>query len=268
MVAPTLNDYEFQFKDAGVGVLLNGTSSVPFWDVNKVSGLTDYPDLAVKLLDRDGRHGSSVYAKFFQHRNIVLDGNLVASVTDFDTPLEALRTSMIPDGNDYPFYFKLPNKTQRYIQAKPTAFKCDVDSGRRIGSCAFQLQLVAADPRHYIDGTVANWTTAVNFNLNNTGNVATSPIISITATSTTTANITVLNNATSRSIQFTTAVTSGQVVTIDLENMAVKVNGAYRPVVITLTGSAWPASAPGVTESWRVTSNIGNGSATNRSAWL
>lgn len=264
MVAPTLNDYEFQFKDSGV--LLNGTTAVPFWDVKKISGLFDFPEIVLKTLDYDGRHGAAVYAKFFQARTVVIEGELIASVADFDTPLQTMRTSLLPDDIYYPLYFKTPNQTQRYVNAKPGAFKCDADTGRRIGVGAFQLQLVVGDPRHYIDGSVVNWTSASNFSLTNNGNTPVGPTISITASSTTTANISIQDVTGSQTISFSTAVTSGNVITIDMENMAVKVNGVFRPVAI--TGSVWPSVAAGATETWKVTSNVGNGTATNRSAWF
>jgi len=267
MAPPTLNDYEFQFKDTGV--LLNGTSSVPFWDVVKITGLFDFPEMDVKTQDLDGRHGSFVYAKFFKARTVVFEGQLYASVSDFDTPLQAMRTSLLPDGGEYPLYFKTPNQTQRYVNAKAVAFRCDADQGRRIGRSDYQIQLAVGDPRHYIDGSVVNWTTATNFSLTNNGNTTVAPVISITATSTTTANITVQDVTASVSVAFSTAVTSGQSIVIDMENMSVKVAGVYRPVAITLTGgTAWPNVAPGATETWKVTSNVGNGTATNKSAWF
>jgi phage-related protein len=268
MAAPTLNDYEFQFKDAGVGVLVNGTSSLPFWDVMSVTGLVDFPELVTKAADLDGRHGTFIYAKYFGQRTVVLGGKLYASGSDFDTPLQAMRTSLLPDGNDYPFYFKVPNQTQRYLMAKATTFKCDIDQGRRIGKADFQLQFAAGDPRHYLDGSAVNWTTATNFTLTNNGNASVAPIITITATSTTTANITVQDVTAGVSISFSTAVTSGQQIQIDVENMYVKVAGNYRAAAITLAGgTTWPTVGPGA-ETWKVTSNVGNGIATNRSAWL
>lgn len=268
MAAPTLNDYEYQYKDAGT--LLNQANvAIPFWDVTKVTGLVDFPTLDVKEMDIDGKHGSSVYAKYFGSRTVIIEGTLYASGSDFDTPVETMRTAAIPDGNDYPFYFKHPNKTQRYVLAKATAFKCDVDTGRRIGQSAFQLQLTAGDPRHFIDGTVVNWTTATNFTMTNNGNTSVAPVISITASSTTTANITIQDITSSGQISFSTAVTSGQVLQVDVENKTITVAGVLRPAAVTLTGATdWPSVAAGATETWKVTSNIGNGTATNKSAWL
>jgi phage-related protein len=231
--------------------------------------LLDFPSIDPKQQDIDGKHGASIYVKYFKERTVILKGTLYASVSDFDTPLLAMRTSVLPDNVDYPFYFKTPNQAQKYLLAKSTNFRCDTDQGRRIGAGNFQFQLAAGDPRHYIDGTTVNWTTATNFSLTNNGNTAVAPIISITSSSTTTASITVLDVTASVSIAFSTSVTSGQVITIDMEQMMVKVAGILRPVAITLTGgTAWPNVAPGATETWKVTSNVGNGTATNKSAWL
>lgn len=269
MAAPTLNDYEYQYKDAGVGVLLNGTSAVPFWDVEKISGLVDFPTLDVKTMDIDGKHGSSFYAKYFGGKIIVVEGTLYGSVSDFDTPVQAMRTSLLPDGNDYAFYWKHPNLAQLYVLAKATDFKCDVDTGRRIGQAKFQIQLSAGDPRHYIDGTVANWTTATNFSLTNNGNTPVSPVISITSTATTTASITIQDVTSGGQISFSTSITTGQVLQVDVENKTIKVAGSLRPAAVTLSGATdWPNVAGGATETWKVTSNIGNGTATNKSAWL
>lgn len=265
MTAPTLNDYEYQFKDSGV--LINGDAATPFWDVRKVSGLTSFPELDVKTLDRDGRHGSSVYSRFFKHRTIVIEGVVYAAASTFDTTLEAMRTTLLPDDTFYPFYYKHPSLSQRYLMCKSVDFKSDVETGRRYGTSDYQIQLIAADPRHYIDSSAVNWTSTVNFNLSNTGNVAIAPIISITSTSTTTADITVQNVTTGYSVQFTASVSTSDAIEIDLNEYAIKVNGVFVPVPITLT-TGWPYSNPGVTEAWNVTSNVGNGTSTDRSAWL
>ena len=266
MVAPTLGDYEFQFKDTGV--LLNGTSAVPFWDVTKVTGLMDFPELDVKVQDIDGRHGSFIAARFFAHRPVVFDGTLYASSADVDTPIEAMRTSMLPEAVDYPLYFKVPSKAQRYVNVKATSFKCDVDTARRYGAAPFQAQYIAGDPRHYIDGTPAAWTTNVNFNLTNSGNVTNGPLVTITANATTSANITVTNNTVSEGVNVVFAVTNGDVLLIDLDNLVVKRNGVHVPVQLNITATTWPTTTPGATESWKVVSNVGNGTCSNKSTWL
>ena len=131
----------------------------------------------------------------------------------------------------------------------------------------FQLQFGCTDPRSYIDIASVAWTTGVNYTWTNAGNTASNQLISLTATSTTTANITVSNQTQSRSFQFTTAVTNGQVITIDPEKLLVTVNGVLRNVALVLTGSAWPTANTGL-NTWRVTSNVGNGGSVPKSAWL
>jgi phage-related protein len=268
MAAPTLNDYEYQYKDAGVGVLLNqATPTMPFWDVTKISGLTDFPELAYDILDLDGQHGGYVTGTYFRHRMLIFEGTLYSTPVDVDVNNELMKATILPDGIDYPFYWKHPNKTQRYYMGKPVAFNSDVEVGRRTGKVPFQLQIGCTDPRSYIDiGSVA-WTTAVNYTWTNAGNTASNQLISITATSTTTANITVSNQTQSRSFQFTTPITSAQVITIDPEKLIVKVNGTIRNVTMVLTGGAWPTANTGL-NTWRVTSNVGNGTSVPKSAFL
>lgn len=267
MAAPTLGDYEYQYKDAGVGVLLNGTSTLPFWDVEKITGLADFPELAWDVLDLDGQHGGFVTGTFFKHRTIIADGILYSAAADVETNNELLKATILPDGIDYPFYWKHPNKTQRYFMGKPVSYVADVDSGRRTGKMPFHLQIGCTDPRSYIDIASTPWTTGVNYTFTNAGNTASNQVISITATSTTTATITVSNQTQARSYVFSTAITSGQVITIDTEKLIVRVNGALRNVSMTLTGGAWPTVTTGL-NTWRVTSNVGNGTSIPRSAWL
>jgi len=268
VAAPTLGDYEYQYKDAGVGVLLNqATPTMPFWDVTKITGLTDFPELDWDTLDLDGQHGSFVTGNFFKHRMCIFDGILYSATVDVDVNNELLKATIIPDGTDYPLYFKHPNKTQRYFMGKPVAYHADVEAGRRTGKMPFQLQIGCTDPRSYIDISSVGWTSGNNYTFTNAGNTASNQIISITATSTTTATITVSNQTQARSYVFSTAITSGQVITIDTEKLIVRVNGALRNVSMTLTGGFWPTVTTGL-NTWRVTSNVGNGSSIPRSAFL
>lgn len=267
MAAPTLNDYEYQFKDAGVGVLLNGTTAMPFWDITKIAGMSDFPDLDWDALDLDGQHGGFVTGNYFKHRICIFDGTLYSAAADVETNTELMKATLLPDGIDYPLYFKFPNKTQRYFMGKPVAYVSDVEAGRRTGKMPFQLQIACSDPRSYIDISSVGWTTAVNYTFTNAGNTASNQIISITANATTTATITVSNQTQARSYVFSTAVTNGQVITIDTEKLIVRVAGALRNVSMTLTGGAWPTVTTGL-NTWRVTSNVGNGSSIPRSAFL
>lgn len=272
MAAPTLNDYEYQYKDAGTGILLNADAAVmPFWDLTKISGLVDFPELAWDALDLDGKHGAFVTGTFFRHRVVVLEGNLYCVPSDVETYNENLRSTLIPDGIDYPFYWKHPVKGQRYVKAKPVDYKSDVDTGRRTGIMPFQVQLACTDPRHYVDINAVAWTTANNYTFTNAGNTQSGQVIQITATSTTNAVITVSNQTQGRSFQLgafsSLPVTSGQVITIDVETLKVTVAGVRKNAQLILTGGAFPTVTPGL-NTWRVTSNVGNGTGTPKSAWL
>jgi hypothetical protein len=266
MVAPTLTDYSYQYKDTGV--LLNADSaSFPFWDVTKIQGIADFPELDVDFLDLDGQNGSFVTGNFFKNRTIIAEGSLYCAPADVETNNELLKATILPDGIDYPFYWKHPNKTQRYFMGKPIGYSADVDTGRRTGIMAFQVQIACTDPRSYINIAPVSWTAGTNYTWTNAGNTSSDQIISITAGSTTTANITVANITTGLSFQFLYAITSGHVLTIDVEKLIIRDGGVPVNVNLALTGGAWPISLPGL-NTWKVTSNIGNGNSTPTSAWL
>jgi hypothetical protein len=268
MAAPTLNNYEYQYKDAGI--LLNQANvSTPFWDVNRVAGIADLPELPVDIMDLDGRHGSSVTARFFRHRSIVFEGELIAPVTSVDTSIEAMKASVLPDGTNYPLYWKHPNIAQRYFLAQPAQFQADVEAGRRTGVAPFVLGFAAGDPRSFIDLSTVNWSTGVDTaGFTNAGNVDGPLTVSITATSTTTATVTIANTFQFRTVTLTFPVTNGQAVTIDTDTWVVRIGGVVIPATQTPGGNAlFPSFYPG-SNVWRVTSNIGNGTITAKSAWL
>jgi hypothetical protein len=270
MAAPTLTDYSYQYKDTGI--LLNADAAVmPFWDVTKISGLADFPELAYDVLDLDGMHGGFVTGNFFKHRMVIAEGNLYSAASDVDTNIENLKATLIPDGSNYPLYWKHPNKSQRYYMAKPVAFSSDVEAGRRTGTVPFQIQWGCTDPRSYIDIAPVSWTTGNNYTFTNAGNSQSGQIVTITANATTNAVITVSNQTQGRSFQIGTfsslPVTSGQVIVIDVESLLITVAGVQKNAQLVLTGGLFPTVTPGL-NTWRITSNVGNGTATPKSAWL
>ncbi len=268
MVAPTLANYTYQYKDAGVGTLLNGDTS-PFWDVEKVQGLVDFPTIDSTVLDLDGRHGSFVSGKFFKSRTIVIDGTLYDTVANVDATLQTFRTSMLPDDVDYPLYWKHPTIAQRYYMAKPLGLSADVETGRRTGAMPFQAQWGCTDPRAFQDLSTVNWTSGVNTSaFSNTGNVNGLLNVNIaSASSNTTASITLGNTVQFSTVTITFPVTSGQSVSIDTDFWIVRVNGAVVPANMTPGSTGYPTFYPG-SNIWVITSNIGNGTITAKSAWL
>ena len=61
MAAPTLQEYEYQYKDTGIK--LNGSVAVPFVDITKVTGL-GLATVSASTADVCGAPGGSVYCKF------------------------------------------------------------------------------------------------------------------------------------------------------------------------------------------------------------
>jgi hypothetical protein len=268
MVAPTLNNYEYQYKDTGV-LLNQANAATPFWDVNKVAGIADLPELPVDAMDLDGRHGSFVTSRFFKHRSIVFEGELIAAVASVDASVEALKTTLLPDAANYPLYWKHPNVTQRYFLCTLAQFQADVEAGRRTGIAPFVLGFNAGDPRSFIDIATVNWTSGVDTSsFTNAGNVDGPLEVRVTANATTTASIIVANPFQFRTVTLTFPVTSGQAVVIDTDNWIVRVAGLVVPATQTPGGNnLFPTFYAG-SNIWRITSNIGNGTIVAKSAWL
>lgn len=238
MAAPTLSDYEYQFKDTGFK--LNGSSALPFIDVMKVTGL-DLPVIDANIDDIDGQHGSSIYAKYTRERTIVVEGTLYANASTIETTIDTLITNFIPDGLDYPFYFKHPGATQRYVMAQPVAFKCDVETLRRTGSALIQIQLIASDPRKYVDNSNQLMGNNVNYTPANAGNVNSYAIFTVVGAY---ATITFHNNTLSRTVVITYAAVGGDITVLDMKKRLVTVNGINRSSSIT-TALWWDIPAGG-----------------------
>lgn len=252
MAAPSLADYTYQYKDTGI--LLNGTAS-PIWDVEKIKGLVDFPGLTPYTSDYDGAHGGAIYVAYFDTRTIVIDGTMYASSpSGVDTANEAMKATLIPDGIDYPFYFKHPGITQRYVMATVLDYKADVDTGRRIGMMPYQIQLGCDDPLFYIDNSNQAMALNTNVTVSNTGNVESFPIITVTGIFTT---LNVFGPNGNNMVFSVSTSAAGDVVTFDSGNRQLKKNGV--DVTSTYSSGTWP-SAPKGNSTWRVT--VGTGTPT------
>jgi len=237
MAAPVLHDYQYQFKDTGL--LLNG-DDLPFFDVEKVSGL-DLPDTDPNIDDSDGQHGGTVYVNYVKPRTIVVEGTLYADPTTIETTIDNCIGNFIPDNMLAPFYFKHPGAVQRYVSGKAVAFKADVDALRRIGRSAFQIQVVAGDPRKYVDNPDAVLVENTLYTPLNLGNTDSYPVFTITGPMTA---ITLTNTSLSRSVTLTTTTVAGDQVIVDFMTRSVKINGIQSSDVIT-TADWWEIPAGG-----------------------
>ena len=150
-MAPTLQAEEFQYLDTGI--LINGGATVPFLDLTQISGL-DSTDLRQSSHDREGLDGGYIDALYEGMRTVSLDGTLYASTTAFETFVDQLKANFAPSAVGQPLYFGT-DAGVRVVYGKSLGFKYDKTTLRRIGSCAFQVQVVCEDPRIYTPGTVS-----------------------------------------------------------------------------------------------------------------
>lgn len=238
MVAPALSDYQYQFKDTGL--LLNGNTALPFFDVEKVTGL-DLPDTDPNIDDSDGQHGGTVYVNYVKPRTVVVEGTLYASPATIESTVDSCIGNFIPDNTLAPFYFKHPGVSQRYVNAKAIAFKSDIDALRRIGTGAFQIQLVAADPRKYVDNADITMVAGTNYTPANAGNTNSYPIFTVTGAMT---SVTFTNNSQGRSVVVTSTRVAGDITEVDFMTRSVKINGVQNSAVVT-TANWWDIPAGG-----------------------
>ena len=232
MAAPTLNDYEYMFKDTGV--LLNGTSAVPFIDVQAISGL-DMPAVQVVEETLDGQHGGEIYAKYFEPRTIIIDAVLYANPNAVDASLDALIENYMPDDVEYPFYFKGTGIGQRYVMCKAIGFNSPLEIDRTVGAAKVQMQLKAPDPRKYVDNVNQTMVANTNYSPVNAGNMETYPVFTVAGAWT---SITFTNNTQVKSVVLTDTRVAGDITVVDFKNKAVTVNGVRKSSIVT-TGNWW-----------------------------
>ena len=254
MAAPTLTDYQYQYGDSGF--LINGGASLPFIDVDKVTGL-DTPSIEVKDIDYDSQHGGYVYARFVSSRTIVIDGTLYANPITIDSTLQTLRNNFIPTLTDSPLYIKEPGLSQQYIMCKPIGFNYDVDRLRSYGACKIQIQLKAGDPVRYIDDADTAFTAGTNYSITNAGNVETWPKFITTGPFT---EMAVVNNTTGQTVGFVYTADDNDDIVLDFKTRSLLINDVNQNGLLTSIG--WWPLLPGVATSFKVFS-IGANTMTN-----
>lgn len=238
MVAPTLSDYQYQFKDNGF--LINGGNTLPFIDVHKVQGL-GMAEFDVHIDDIDGQHGSSIYAKYAKGRIVVIDGVLYANPSTIQVTLDTLSDNFLPTDVEAPFYFKQPGVAQRFLNAKALACHYDEDTLRRIGACPIQIQVGAGYPAKLSekDSAVA-LTAGVSFGTINNGKIATYPKFVVTGAY---SSLRFTNNAASGPLNLIYTAIAGDVTVLDFLNRTVTINGNLNNSVASGT---WWSFDPGV----------------------
>lgn len=254
MADPVLADYEYQFKETGLK--LNSGSTLPFWDVKRVSGL-GMAEFDSHIDELDGMHGGQVFAKFAKARTIVVEGVLYANPSTIEVTIDAAIANYTPDDVNYAFYYKHPGVNQRLVYAKSLGLFCDTDELRRIGAAPFQIQLAAENPvKLQVQnlGPVAGFTTIGTYN--NNGNTATFPIFTITGAW---SNIKVANTGTNegnRLIWPSGGAVAGDVTVVNHRTRTIFHNGINKTGII--SADTWYDLDPGMSANLIIETQAGN----------
>jgi hypothetical protein len=278
-MAPSLNDYEFQFDDAGT-TLNTDDMGLPFIDVTSVSGLDTAP-LRSSTDEHQGMDGTYVDSPFMSARTIVITGNLYTDPDDTDTLLNQLRADYNSD-SVRPFYFQLPGQTTKFVNCQGGGLRYDIDGGRRSGMTAIQATLVAEDPYIY-DATVQSATVSVptlsilgtSFNMAfnvgfggalpnygatviNNGTHTAYPFITITGPVT---NPVLVDSNSGTTMAFSLSMAAGDVLTIDTRLKSIILNGTVSRRTA-MSGLQWISVPPGIQDTISFTADAGTGSCT------
>lgn len=274
---PSISDYTFQYGD--MGVLLNSDSvTFPFIDVTKVSGLDSAP-LRATTDEHQGMDGTYVDTPFMSMRTIVITGTLYNDPIDPDGLLDTLRANYATNSL-VPFYFQLPGRPLRFINAQGGGCLYDIDTNRRIGSTPIQLTALAGDPYIYdwpaqvgivsvptivTVGTGFNMAFNVGFGgtipnayvtVTNAGTHTAYPVIAINGPVTNP----VLADAFGVTMSFSISLSAGDQLVVDCRNKSVVLNGTVSRRT-TLAGLKWFSVPAGMSDSFAFGAASGTGSA-------
>lgn len=237
MAAPTLKVEEYQYTDGGV--LLNGTSALPFVDVTSVEGLDSAP-ARTQTHDREGTDGGFVDSEFETIRTVSLEGYVYTNPSSMETYLDSLKANYAPSKNDQPFYFRT-DAGLRLVFGKAQGFKYTKDPERGSGKVAFQIQIICGDSRIYSDPAVtASVSGSGSTTLTLGGNRPSLGKLTISGAST---NPSISCNGSTFSFSLSTG--AGDSLVIDLDTRTVILNGGTsKRGSMSITGG-WFSFVPG-----------------------
>jgi hypothetical protein len=237
-----LADHTFQLD---TGPILNTDSITPFFDVERVPGL-DSPPFRETIRDHEGTDGGFIDAEFERGREVTIEGTAYSDVGSVEDYLDQLKENFAPRQSPIPFVFKPPGVAERVLFVKPRGARYDWELARRTGTTPVQLMMYAEDPRIYDNllqevvvpfGGLATTGFGFNFGFNlsfgavvppsggtvvNAGNRPTPAILEIAGP---VVDPRVVNTTDSRSLEFFITLISGDVLTVDLVNRTVVLNG-------------------------------------------
>lgn len=240
-----MDAFSYQLTDTGV-VLNPDDLTLPFVDITQVQGM-DTPEIRTTERDHEGTDGGFLDAEFEKMRTIVLEGQVIATVTTIETFLDTLKGNWAPRRSVVPLNFAHPGVSQRLLYVKPLGVRYDVAQARRYGVTDIQFMCQAEDPRIY-DSALQEMTLpqgvpitngiafplAFNFGFGsavspegitvaNGGNRPAPAVITIPGPVT---DPVIYNDSYSHALEFEIVVASGDYLEIDLGNRTVKLNGS------------------------------------------
>lgn len=253
-----INDTTFQLSDSGVILNDDALGTLPFIDVETVSGLDNAPYRQTKR-DHEGVDGGYMDAEFEQGRDIAIQGIVYANGNPLETFLDTLKANWAPSSVPIPLYVLTTDVGLRVMFVKPLGCKYDWDALRRTGMTAITFTAYAEDPRIY-SGTLQTTilplgafifsgfsfslgfpfgfggvsTTSDGQYVYNIGNRSAPLVMTITGP---VVNPVILNDTTSSIMQFNITLGIGETLVIDTGHRTIRLNGVTnRRTTLTIPG--------------------------------
>lgn len=260
-----IDNYEYAYGPESIVLNTSITPGVPFVDIEKVTGL-DTPPLEPGTHDKDSGHGGFTDAEFTEMRTIIFDGTVYGHPNEFEPVHDDLTEEYFPTNVNEKLWIKHPGVGLRYILCKPLGYRGDVDTGRRTGTGACQIQFIAEDGRKYRDNDDVVTPLNTDAQVTNEGWAESFPVFEIPGPCTVTS---IENVEWAEELAFDTgiAVSSGQTLKFDAGDRSITKDGVDI-VTDRSGGSKWPRLHKG-TQRFRVNTSSGAVNATikTKSAW-
>jgi hypothetical protein len=150
---PPLTNYTYAFGDGGFILNQDFNGTLPFVDVESITGLDGAP-IRVNSSEHQGQDGGYIDAQFMSARTIVITGTLYADPNDPDSICMRLKGEygpVDPSGGSgvHRFFYQHPGQALKFINAVGGGCQYSIDTLRRVGQTAIQLTLLCADPYIY-----------------------------------------------------------------------------------------------------------------------
>jgi hypothetical protein len=246
----TVLSQDLTYKYTDSGVVLNSDPPGDFVDITKITGL-DNATFREANRDHEGTDGGFLDAEFEKARIILASGTVYSSPTTIMSFLDQLKANFAPTTTPQPFYMLMGSVGERVVFAKSNGCSFSIDTAYRVGTADIQFKLTAEDPTIYDSqlsqvqiplGATVN--TGIGFPLGfafgfggvtgsgdgrgvyNGGNRPAGAILSISG-GTGVVDPVIINDTTGSTLQFSgLTLSSTDVLTIDLRNKTVLLNGA------------------------------------------